>query len=278
MANDGSLAASRLAPVRANAGIAARFAASSGRTCLATLSESDGYHLRLPNTPGEPVEGVIINSGGGLVGGDRVGFRLAVGEGASVRIATVAAERVYRSLGPASEVDVHLHLGAGARLDWLPQETILFSGARVRRRLVADLAQDSMLLLADCVVFGRAASGERMGTGHLHDLRRIRRKGRTILADAALLDGDFSRLLTRAAIAGGARATAFILYVAPDAEARLEAVRGLLAEARSDAGASAWDGMLVVRLLAPAAQGLRADLTRVVEHLAERTVPRVWKM
>jgi urease accessory protein len=278
MASDGSEAASRLAPVRANGGIAARFATDSGRTHLAALSESDGYHLRLPNTRGEPAEGVIINSGGGLVGGDRVGFNMAVGEGARVRMTTVAAERVYRSLGPASEVDVRLRVGAGGRLDWLPQETILFSGARAKRRLEADLAEDSALLLADCVVFGRAASGERMGNGLLHDVRRIRREGRLIFADEALLDGDVGRQLARPAVASGARAMAVVLYVAPQAEARLAAVRDTLGQARSDAGASAWDGMLVVRMLAHAAQDLRADLTRVVEHLAERAVPRVWEV
>jgi urease accessory protein len=277
METDRSLAASRLAPVRANAGIDARFVAENGHTRLAALSESDGYHLRLPNTRGGAAEGVIINSGGGLVGGDRVAFRFAVGEGASVRIATVAAERVYRSLGPASEVDIQLCAAAGARLDWLPQETILFSGARVRRRLDADLAGDAALLLADCTVFGRLASGERMASGLLRDVRCIRRDGRLVLADSALLDGDIGSLLARSAVTAGARATALVLYVAPDAEARLASVRAVLGEALSEVGASAWDGMLVVRLLAPAAQDLRADLTRVVEHLAAHPIPRVWE-
>jgi urease accessory protein len=92
-----------------------------------------------------------------------------------------------------------------------------------------------------------------------------------------LLDGDIGSLLARSAVTAGARATALVLYVAPDAEARLASVRAVLGEALSEVGASAWDGMLVVRLLAPAAQDLRADLTRVVEHLAAHPIPRVWE-
>ncbi|HXF52587.1 MAG TPA: urease accessory protein UreD [Hyphomicrobiaceae bacterium] len=276
MEGTSALTAGRLAPVRANAGIAVRFVAKAGRTRLATLSQFDGYHLRLPNSRG-PVEAVIVNSGGGLVGGDRIRFDLSVGEDASVRIATVAAERVYRSLGPPSEVHVRMRLDHGARLDWLPQETILFSGGRLKRQLEAELAEDATLLLAECIVFGRAASGEEMGTGLLHDVRRIRRSGHLVFADAALIDGDVGCLLARRAIAAGARAMALVLFVAPDAQARLEPVRALLAQAHSQAGAGALSGMLVVRLLADAAQHLRADLTRVVEHLAGRAVPRVWE-
>jgi len=264
--------------MRVNAGIAARFAAGNGSTYLDKLSESDGYHLRLPNTRGGAADGVIINSGGGLVGGDRVAFDLGVGPGADVRITTVAAERVYRSLAPVSEVDVAIRVAAGGRLEWLPQETILFSGARVERRLEADIARDSVLLLADAVVFGRAASGERMGQGLLRDVRRIRRDGRLIFADKSRLDGDVGGLLARSAVAAGARAIALVHYVAPDAEARLQPVREMLRCARSAAGASAWDGMLTVRLLAHAGEDLRADVACLVEHLTGRTAPRVWEV
>jgi urease accessory protein len=177
-----------------------------------------------------------------------------------------------------SEVDVTLRVGAGARLEWLPQETILFSGARARRRLDVEIAPDAMLLLSDCVVFGRAASGERMGEGLLQDIRRVRRDGQLVFADAARLDGNMSGLLTRPAIGAGAGAMALVLYVALDAEQRLGVVRSILAEARSAAGASAFDGMLSVRFLAQAAEDLRADVTRVVEALSEWGVPRAWEL
>lgn len=278
VADRGGAVAAALAPVRVNGGIKAKLAAEGGRTRLASLSESDGYHLRLPNVRAEPAEGVIVNSGGGLVGGDRVAFDLAVDPNANVRITTVAAERVYRSLGPASEVDVALRVGAGARLEWLPQETILFSGARARRRLDVEMVRDAVLLLSDCVVFGRAASGERMGEGLLHDVRRVRRDGRLVFAEAARLDGDICAQLARPAIGAGARAMALVLYVAPDAEERLGPVRTILAGARSAAGASAFDGMLSVRLLARAAEDVRSDVTRVVEALSAWGVPRAWEL
>jgi urease accessory protein len=270
--------AAALAPVRAQAGIAACFAASEGKVRIARLSEHGGYRLKFPQAADGGTEAVILNTGGGLVGGDRVTFDWRVATDAHVTLTTVAPERVYRTLGPAGEVDIAMVLEGGAQAYWLPQETILYSGARLKRRFEIDVDGGASLLLAETVIFGRSASGERLGTGLLHDVWRMRRDGRLVYADAIRLEGEIGKLLARPAVAAGGKAIGLVLYIAADAEARLEDAREALRHARSLAGASTWNGLLVVRMMAHAPEGLRADLIRVVERLTGARMPRVWSV
>ena len=264
--------------LRVRGGVTASFHAARGATHITDLRESGGYRLRFPATHAPHLEATQINTGGGVAGGDKLAFAYAAGTGADVLATTQSAERIYRSNGPSSEIGVTLSLAPKARLDWLPQPTILFSGARLCRRFVADLAPDSRLLMVESVTFGRAASGEVMGVGALHDSWRIRRDGRLIFADATRLDGDITGLLARSAVAGGARALALLLYIAPDAPDCLDAVRGALSNARSNCAASAWNGMLTARFLGADANSVQKDVVKAVSTLTNRPLPRVWQI
>ncbi|MBB6252790.1 urease accessory protein UreD [Nitrospirillum iridis] len=245
-----------------------------GVTRLDRLYQSGSARLRLPKGP--DLEGVLINTGGGLTGGDVLETEVLVAAGARATVTTQAAEKVYRA--SAGEARVLNRLSVAGRLDWLPQETILFDGARLCRRLEVDMADGATLLAAEAMVFGRTARGERVTHGLFRDEWRIRRGGRLVYADAVRLAGDIDAQLARAAVAGGACATASCLYVAPDAEARVEAVRAVLP--RTDgvkAGASAWNGLLALRLVARDGQALLRALAPMIEHLRGLPVPRVWR-
>ena len=112
-----------------------------------------------------------------LQGKDRMAQFDQIAE-ADLVLTTTAAEKIYRSDGPVSRIANTLTLGEGAGLAWLPQETILFDRARVRRRFEADLADGAALIAAEVVAFGRAARGERIVDGLFADSWRIRRGGR----------------------------------------------------------------------------------------------------
>lgn len=271
-------AARRLAGVRVLGGVRARVQPRDGRTRLADLAERGGYRMKFPAVEGTHLEAIQINTGGGVAGGDRLRFDFAVDDGGDAVFSTQGAERIYRSLGPAAEADIALTVGDCARLDWLPQETILYSGARLKRRFEVDVAPDGSLLIVEMVTFGRIASGETMGEGLLHDVWRVRRGGRLIFAEGARFDGDIAALLARPAIAGGARAMALLLLVAPQAQDRLEAVRGALSSARAICAASAWNGMLTARFLGDEAAGVRQDVMAAIGALGSRRLPRVWTM
>jgi urease accessory protein len=268
-------AATALAPVRAAGGVAVEFKADARGTAVASVSESGGYRVRFPHSAAD-AEAVLINTGGGMAGGDRLVLSVIAGARSRAVATTQAAERIYRSLGPCSEVEVDLRVAAGASLAWLPQETLLYSGARLRRRLEIDLAAKARLLLAECLVFGRAAMGETMEAGLLDDRWRLRRSGRLAFAEAVRIDGPIGALLERPAVAAGGRAVATLLYAAGDAEARLAEARAALGSAACGAAVSAWNGLLVARFIAVAAEALRADVARLAERLHGAPMPRVW--
>jgi urease accessory protein len=271
-------AAAALHGVRARGGVSIAFKIlDNGSTRLADLHEFGGFRAKLPRTYGL-TEAVLINTGGGLLGGDGVRFAVSVDAGAAAQVTTQAAERVYRSLGPDCCIDVALLVGAAGRLHWLPQETMLFNEARLARTITADIAADAALLMLEATVFGRAAMDEKVVSGHLRDVWRIRRNGRLVYADTIRLDGDLNALLQVAALGAGACAMATVLYVAPDAMDRLEPSRAAIAAPAGRAAVSAWNGMLVARFLAPSAEALKTDVARLVAHLSGFALPRVWGM
>lgn len=268
--------ADRLAGLRVAGGVSVASKLSEGSSRLDALAEHGGYRAKFPAADGGPLEAVIVNTGGGVAGGDKVGFEARAGAGSRLTVSTVSAERIYRSSGADAAIDVRLHAGVGATLAWLPQATILFSGARLRRRIAADIAADARLLLAEATVFGRAASGETMGVGLLRDSWRIRRDGRLVFAEETLLDGDIGRLLARPAVAAGTRGGALLLAMAPDIEERRDAVRAALERQAAETGVSAWDGKLVVRVMADRLDVLQSAMRAAVDALKICAPPRAW--
>jgi urease accessory protein len=264
-----------LAGIRVTGGADIRFRAREGRTHLADLREADGYKVRLPNNAGG-AEAVIINTGGGVAGGDHVRITATAEENARATLSTPSAERIYGALaGSTAKFDVDLHIGENAQLNWLPQETILFDKARLERSLTVDMAASATALICETIIFGRAAMGETVTSARYTDKWRIRRAGALIFADNTKLDGSIADLLARPAIADKAHVASATLYIAPDAEERLPAIRAALATTEANA-ASAWNGMLIIRALGQNSQSVRKLLTRLLPILSGNDLPRVW--
>lgn len=254
-----------------------RFGRRGAKTVLADLEQGGALRVLFPRGEADAQpSAVLANIGGGIAGGDRLEVDLRWEAGADAVATTQAAEKVYRALDEAAAVATRLDLGAGAVGHWLPQETILFDDARLARSLDVAVAGDAELLACESLVFGRTARGERVVAGHITDRWRIRRDGRLVFAETFALDGPIAGSLGRPAIGGGAVAAATALLVAPDAEARLTPLRDLLAGLDAEAGASAFDGCLVVRFLSPSASILRRDVGRTLVHLGRRPLPRVF--
>jgi urease accessory protein len=220
---------------------------------------------------------VTLNTGGGVAAGDRLDVAVSAAADTRITVSAQAAERFYRALDrdAPSRVRTALAVGAGAALEWLPQETILFDRCAVDRCLQIDMAADARFLGVETLVFGRMAMGETVRQAWLRDLIQVRRGGAILLRDAIRLDGDVDGLLARAAIGKGARALATMVYVAPDAEFLLDPLRHALGIA--EAGASAWNGMLIARILGPDGACVRRCLIAALDVLREsRPLPRVW--
>ncbi len=283
MFDDTSPFDSAAAPVlqRTKGAAACAFKKRGDKTVLGRLHQSGSFKVRLPRLdPGQAPEAVLLNTAGGLTGGDRLAFEGELAEGCEAVFTTQASERAYRALSDDARVTTRLKAGTGSTLAWLPQETILFDGARLKRTFDVDLEGDAVLIAHESVVFGRTAMGEVMNTGAFSDVWRVRRDGRLIHADALKIEEPVADTLANAATLGNARAMATILYAAPDAERRLEGTRDIIdgiSPAIGIAGASAWSEKLVIRAVADTGAGLR----RIVEPLITglrggKPMPRVW--
>jgi urease accessory protein len=256
---------------RARGTIALAVAAADGVTRRTRVHEAGSLRVRFPNTQ-HGLEAVIVNTGGGMTGGDAFDVDVDVGEDAHLVAGTAAAEKIYRSTGPDTAMTVRLSVASGGRLAWLPQETILFDRARLKRRIDVDIADNASLVMAEAALFGRAAMGEQMRDGFWADTWRVRRGGRLVFAENVRLDGDIDCKLARPASAKGGIALATVL-IAPADDTALEAVRAL--DLAGEAGISAWNGIAVARLVARDGATLRRDLVAILAALGQ-AVPRLW--
>jgi urease accessory protein len=249
---------------RGSIALVARF--TRGITQPRSVAEEGSLRVRFPGARARLLEAVTVNTAGGIAGGDHFDVTVAVEEGARLSVTTTAAEKVYRTLGAPATIDLRLSVSAGAMLLWLPQETILFDRAGLRRSIEVDVAEGGGLVLAEAIVFGRTAMGEAVEHGSLFDRWRVRHGGRLRFVETVRLDGAVAERLRQPAVAAGAVAIATILML-PGDEAALGAIRA--AAVRSEVAASAWNGLAVVRLVAKDAMWLRADLVSVLTAMGE---------
>ena len=244
---------------------------------LKNLRQQGSYRAIFPRPIQGTVEAVIINTAGGVTGGDDFSTTITANPQAKISVTTQAAERIYRAPdATAGSMQTRLHAKLGAQLYWLPQETILFEGSRLRRRLDVEVAQGAKFLMVEPLVFGREASGEILQSCSLDDSVCITCEGSPIYVDRIKLNGDIASTLKRPAIANGARSMASVVLVDPMAKALLDGVRALLP---SSGGASLLaDNILVIRLLCSDSFTLRTALLPILIHLTHNAVPKNWRL
>jgi urease accessory protein len=247
-----------------------------GTTVLSDLRQEGCLKARFPR-PVDWTELVTLNTSGGIAGGDILRSEIVLAEGARATVASQAAERYYRAL-PAdvpARVRTTITVGAGAAAEWLPQETIFFDRCAVDRVLDVDVAADGRFTGVESLVFGRAEMGEAVCTARISDTIRVRLDGTTVLHDAIRLTGPVAAVLARPAVANGGRAVATIVHVATEAPGQLDSLRAALSP--FEAGASAWNGMLLARIIAADGATLRNAVVAGLQTLREgRSLPRVW--
>jgi len=256
-----------------------------GVTRLRDLYQSDPVRVLFPiPARGDIAAAAFVTTSGGLVGGDVLEFSAQADEGAAVQCYPQAAEKIYRSTGAECHIDVSLRAAAGAWLEWLPQETILFDGARLIRRTSAEVAAGGRLLAGEMTVLGRGAMGETLSQGLLRDDWSIRRDGRLAWADTFHLDGAIADTIAHPAGLAGATALATVVYVADDAGEYLDAARGLLdaAPAAVRVGATVVNDILAIRFMAADPHPLRrafGEFWAGFRHVAAglpAALPRLW--
>lgn len=249
-------------------------------TKIDTLFQQGALKARLPR-PQDPTlcEAVTLNISGGVAGGDELDTMVTLAPGARLALASQAAERIYRTLGPPARIRTRLLVQDGARLDYLPQETILFDRFALDRALDIELQGDAEFVGVETLLFGRQAMGEIVQSGSLRDRIRLRHDGRLVFQDMTRLEGHITAQLRRRAVADGANAVAGLIVAGPAAAQKLDVLRAVLNAAPGIiAGASAFDNMIFARLLAPDGASLRQCLISALEICrGDGRLPRVWQ-
>jgi urease accessory protein len=262
-----------------------RFACSDAVTRLAHLAHHDPLRVLFSRPAlGDVAQATLVNMSGGIIAGDTLNIRFAVGENAAAMCVASAAEKVYRSTGETSHICVDLYADHNAWSEWLPQETIFFNGARLRRTTRLHLAQGARILAGEFLVLGRLASGEIVTDGYLRDAWEVRQDGQLIWADALRIDGNFAAIGSARVGLNGARALATVVFAGAGASELLEPARDLQHTSTAGVLASATcvNAVLVMRWLAVAPQALRAALGQfwaAFRHQAAglpASLPRIW--
>jgi urease accessory protein len=258
----------------------------SGRTRLMHLHQQAPLRALFPLCTGMDLPvAVATSTSGGFAGGDRMDIALGVGPAAAAIGTAQAAEKFYRSTGADTEIGIRLAVEAGGWLEWLPQESILFNGARLRRRVDIAIAGDAAILAGDILVFGRRARGERIEYGLLQDQWRVRIDGRLAWADALFGEGEeLVGALRHPAALNNAGASALLVHAGAGATTHLSLVRDLLASGNAPVrgAATCVNGILLVRWLAEDSIDIRPSFARVwtalraaARNLAP-TLPTFW--
>jgi urease accessory protein len=264
------------------------FAVRAGATRLAHLYQHNPLRVLFPTPePAEPPVAVLVTTSGGLVAGDRLSVSIDLAAGAGAHVTAAAAEKIYGSTGATTGVAQSLSVSEKAWLEYLPPETILFDGARLRRRTTLGLAAGAGFLGGGILVFGRRARGEAFIRGFLHEAWEITRDGSLVWGDALHVDGDIAAIMTDPACFAGAAAGATLLLVPPAGDPRpfVDAARAVQQQSATPglrAGVTAVNGILVARWLGDDAAVLRRAYADLACHLRAAAMglparlPRLW--
>ncbi len=227
-------------------------------------------------------EAVLINTAGGIAGGDRLESAVTAIGNASIAVTSQAAEKVYRALNEPARIRTKLKVCEAARLAWLPQETIVFNSARLHRETEIELSSGAELIALEWLVLGRVAHREKVVAGHITDSWRVTKDGRLIWADAFRATDETFPHLHRKALLSNRGAVATLIYFGPDLDRRLELFREMPSSLECDCAATSVGGLIIVRFAATAPSCLRLALRSLLERFEQELsagpfrVPKMW--
>lgn len=235
---------------------------------------------------GEAVcQAIVLHPPAGIAGGDQLAIDIALGEDAHAQITTPGAGKWYRSAGAEAAQRVSLHLGEGATLEWLPQESIVFNGARARMSTHVNLAASSRFIGWDMLCLARVASGERFDSGRFDLFCRVDRNDVALWIERGGVDGSDPMLASPAGWAGHA-VCGTLLCSFPELPQRapelLPALRALRPVDGAVHGISLLPGLLVARYLGDNAEAGRQWFTALWQLLRPAccgrpaVIPRIW--
>ena len=259
---------------RAQGSVRLSVKARDNQSVISRLHQQGSLKALFPRTDDVGLTAVMLNTAGGITGGDRFDLRVEAEPKTNLTMTTQAAERAYRALSGHGKVCTGIHICAGAQVSWLPQETLLYDSAALHRRLDFTLEDGATCLLVESLIFGRVAMGETVTDLDLNDHITLHRAGRVLFADRTRVTGNAMTHLSRSATGQGAGAMASLVFAAPGAGDQLDAARELLPETAGISQPA--PDLLFARILAPDGFALRQALIPLIAHFRNDPLPRPW--
>ena len=256
-------------------------------TCLGKLYQTDPQRILFPNTKiGDITQAALVTTSGGLVGGDQVSIDIEMGKNTKAIVLPQAAEKIYRSSGLDTNIGITFSLEDRSWLEYLPQETILFQGSRLKRETKINLSKRARAFVGEILVFGRIGYGENLNDGLIHEGWQIYKDGNNIWGDSFQMEDRIQDIFNSSAGLNNAQAIATAVYVGPDAKENLDVARRILSLSNEDVlmGATYVNETLVIRWISNNTLNLRKDFgrfwSRFRNQVAElpTTLPRLWNM
>jgi urease accessory protein len=218
-------------------------------------------------------EAVAINCSGGVAGGDRLQIEIVAQRGSSVAMTTQAAEKVYRALNRPAQITTRLEVHENAKLAWLPQETIIFDKARIKRRMDVVLCSGAEIAALEWLVLGRVESGETVRSGYVLDSWRVSLDGRLVWADGFLLSDEMFAHIRREALLSKWKAIGTLIYFGPGVARRLEVLREIAISLDCKCAATIVGAIIVVRVAAVASADLKRGVRRLLDQFSRELGP-----
>jgi urease accessory protein len=227
-------------------------------------------------------EAVLINTAGGIAGGDRLEYGITALANASITVTSQAAEKIYRALNEPSRIITKLKAHGLAKLAWLPQETIVFNRAKVNRETEIEISSGAELLALEWLVLGRAAHGEEVVSGCIIDSWRVKKDGRLVWADTFRATDEMFLQIHRKALLSDCTAIGTLIYFGPHLDSRLEALREIGPRLGCHCAATSVAGLIIVRFAAKLSSDLRRAMRGALQQFSGNLVggpfrvPKMW--
>ncbi len=241
------------------------------------LYQSGSSKILLPKTYGAMREAVLLNTAGGVTGGDTVDISIEASD-CKLVATSQTAERLYKSSMHPARISIDLNLNKSATLHWLPQETIIFQGAAVDRTINLNMSADSSCLIAETIILGRQAMGEKLEECHFTDNWRLYKDGILFHAESLRLTDDVEELVKSNAGINGARMISTIFSAGANTEHLKPIIEKNLPLENSMCAATYLNQKLIVRLVTNNSAGGRTDLNKILCALRGCPMPRVWQI
>ncbi|MDM5180155.1 urease accessory protein UreD [Massilia sp. DJPM01] len=212
-----------------HASLRLRFAGDAGTTRLMERVHSGPLRVQKPLYPEGPriCHAIIVHPPGGVVGGDRLSVGIGAGAATHAFLTSPGAAKWYRANGKVSRQEVLIDAGAGAAVEWMPQEAIFFNGARVALEQRVELAADASYIGCDILCFGRRASGETFDNGTISQHTQIRRGGKLLWWEQGALHGGSAAMHSPLGLNGASVCATLVGVGKPAGGALIDAMRAL---------------------------------------------------